>query len=87
MRALPYRAYLWALATLPMLGLLVGFREMQKLYTTVGATFIPLLAIVLLLLNGRRAWVGEARNRPFTALVLLAALVFFAALGWSGLGD
>lgn len=86
-RALPYRAYLWALATLPMLGLLVGFREMQKLYTTVGATFIPLLALVLLLLNGRRAWVGEARNRPLTVLVLLATLVFFAALGWSGLGD
>ena len=48
----------------------------------VAWVFLPYL-----LLNGRRAWVGESGNRPLTVLVLLAALVSFAALGWSGLGD
>jgi Mn2+/Fe2+ NRAMP family transporter len=86
-RAAPYRAYLLLLATVPMIGLLVSFKEMQRLYATVGATIVPLLALALLLMNGRRDWVGKARNRPLTALVLVGALAFFAVLGWSGLAD
>jgi hypothetical protein len=70
-----------------MIGLLVSFKEMQRLYATVGSTIVPLLALALLLLNGRRAWVGASANRPLTVLVLLGALGFFAALGWSGLAD
>jgi hypothetical protein len=86
-RAAPYRIYLLLLATVPMIGLLVSFKEMQRLYATVGSTIVPLLALALLLLNGRRAWVGASANRPLTVLVLLGALGFFAALGWSGLAD
>ena len=86
-RATPYRAYLLLLATVPMIGLLVSFKEMQRLYATVGATIVPLLALALLLMNGRRDWMGKAGNRPLTALVLVGALAFFAVLGWSGLAD
>lgn len=86
-RALPYRIYLLLLATVPMAGLLVSFKEMQRLYASLGATIVPLLAFALLVMNGRRAWVGTSVNRPLTVLVLLGALGFFAALGWSGLAD
>ena len=86
-RAAPYRVYLWLLALAPMLGLVLSFKEIQKLYATMGATFIPLLALALLLMNGRRAWVGAHVNRWPTVIVLLATLVFFATLGWLRIGE
>lgn len=77
-----YRWYLVGIALLPMIGLWVGFARMQKLYAIVGALFIPMLAIVLLLLNGRVAWVGERfRNRPLMSALLLIILVFFLTAG------
>lgn len=79
----PYRAYLWCLATIPMLGLFHEFKTVQKIYAIVGAMFIPLLAVVLLLLNGRTAWVGErCRNGWPTVLALVIAIAFFAWFGW-----
>lgn len=81
--SLAYRGYLVALAIVPMAGLLWSFKEIQKIYAVIGATFIPFLAIALLLLNGRSAWVGERyRNRPATVVVLLATLAFFLWMGW-----
>jgi Mn2+/Fe2+ NRAMP family transporter len=80
-----YRLALLGLATVPLLGLFVSFREVQKLYATVGALFVPVLALVLLVLNGRRAWVGEARNGPVSVGVLVATLAFFAWMAWAGL--
>ena len=77
-----YRWYLLGISLLPMIGLWVGFARMQKLYAIVGALFIPMLAIVLLLLNGRVAWVGERfRNRPLMSALLLIILVFFLTAG------
>ena len=73
-----YRGYLYALASVPALGLFVGFREMQKIYAVFGASFMPLLAIVLLILNGREEWVGKRyRNGPWTSLVLPGTIAFF----------
>ena len=77
--SLPYRGYLFGLAVLPMLGLFWSFQDIQKLYAIIGATFIPLLALALLALNGRSEWVGDRfKNRPTTTFVLLATLAFFA---------
>jgi Mn2+/Fe2+ NRAMP family transporter len=82
-RSPAYRGYLFALAIVPMAGLFWSFQEIQKLYAVIGATFIPLLAIALLVLNGRADWVGERfRNRPATVVVLLATLAFFVWIGW-----
>lgn len=81
-KSMPYRAYQWGIAILPMLGLLMSFKEVQKLYAVIGAMFIPLLAIALLILNGRRVWVGDFTNRPVNIVMLLATLVFFALMGW-----
>jgi len=86
-RAAPYRLYLWLIATVPMLGLVISFKEIQKLYATLGATFVPLLALALLVMNGRRAWVGEHTNRWPTVIVLIATLAFFAVLGWLRIGE
>ena len=81
-RSKAYRGYLLALALIPILGLGVSFREAQKAYAVIGAGFLPLLALALLLLNGRRAWVGEKmRNGVLAVVVLVAALVFFAIAG------
>jgi Mn2+/Fe2+ NRAMP family transporter len=81
-RSRAYRGYLYGLGLVPMLGLFMTFREVQQLYTIIGAAFFPVLALGLLVFNGRAAWIGSAhRNRPLTSLVLVAVLVFFAWLG------
>jgi Mn2+/Fe2+ NRAMP family transporter len=82
-RSTAYRGYLAAMALLPMAGLFRGFGEVQKFYAVVGAWFFPFLALALLLLNGRSAWVGkDYRNRPPTVIVLVAVLVFFGWIAW-----
>jgi Mn2+/Fe2+ NRAMP family transporter len=82
-RSTAYRGYLAAMALLPMAGLFRGFGEVQKFYAVVGAWFFPFLALALLLLNGRSAWVGKAyRNGPMTVAVLVAVLLFFAWIAW-----
>ena len=80
----PYRAYLYGLAIIPAAGLIgVGFARIQLVYAIFGATFMPVLALALLILNGRSAWVGERfRNSWFTSALLLATLVFFLMAGW-----
>ena len=81
--ALPYQAYLYAIATVPIFGLVAfNFQSMQKVYAVVGALFIPMLAAVLLVLNGRPDWVGEQnRNSRWTTAALIGALVFFLLAG------
>jgi Mn2+/Fe2+ NRAMP family transporter len=82
-RSMAYRVYLAALALLPMVGLFYGFRDVQKIYAVVGAWFFPFLALALLLLNGRSAWVGRThRNRPVTVAVLVGVLGFFSWIAW-----
>ena len=81
--ALPYRAYLVALGLVSIGGLFSSFVRIQKLYAVVGALFIPMLAVALLALNGRAAWVGrEHRNGPLATGVLIASLALFAYFGY-----
>jgi hypothetical protein len=64
-------------------GLLTRFEQAQKVYAIVGALFIPLLAVALLLLNGRRGLIGpQFRNAWPVNLLLLAAVAFFLYAGW-----
>ena len=78
-----YRWCLFLLATVPMLGLGVGFARMQKLYAIVGAMFIPMLALALLVLCSRSRWIGRRyRNRPITTVMLVVILVFFVSAAW-----
>jgi hypothetical protein len=78
-----YQGYLFALATVPAIGLWTKFEQAQKLYAIIGAMFIPMLAVVLLILNGQSKLVGERyQNTKLTSLLLLGALVFFVLVGW-----
>jgi Mn2+/Fe2+ NRAMP family transporter len=80
-RAKPYRLFLIVLALVPMIGLFMSFREVQKLYTVIGAYIFPTLALTLILMNGRTAWVGaQLRNRWWTVIALVGVLVFFSWL-------
>jgi Mn2+/Fe2+ NRAMP family transporter len=81
--SLLYRGYLYALAIIPIFGMWVGFANMQKLYAIVGALFMPILSITLLVLMGRAKWVGaEYKNKPLTNVVLMLILLFFLYAGW-----
>jgi Mn2+/Fe2+ NRAMP family transporter len=84
-RAAPYRVYLVLIAVVPMLGLFASFRDVQKIYTVTGALFFPLLALALLIFNGRASWVGaKFKNRPASSLALLGVLAFFT---WMAIGS
>jgi Mn2+/Fe2+ NRAMP family transporter len=78
-----YQCYLYALALVPAIGLcLIGFEPVVKWYSVIGALFIPMLALTLLVLNGRSQWITrQHRNSPLTTLMLAASLVFFLFVG------
>ena len=80
-RSAAYRAYLAFLAIPPMILLWAGKPVWVVLiYSVAGAAFMPLLAGLLLYMNGVRDWLGPLRNRWFANLVLVTALALFAAL-------
>lgn len=79
-RRAAYKVALVALALVPIVGLQLDFRSVQKLYGVFGATFVPVLAVALLVMNGRRGWVGAHRNGPWTIAALGLCLAFFAWL-------
>jgi Mn2+/Fe2+ NRAMP family transporter len=81
-RSAPYRIYLLALAIVPLVQVSHPFRQVQKYYALIGAAFIPLLAVSLLVLNGRRIWTGALRNRPATTVALAAILVISLVAGF-----
>jgi Mn2+/Fe2+ NRAMP family transporter len=82
-RSKSYRGYLAFLAVVPIAGLFVDFRDIQKYYAIIGAAFMPFMAFVLLYLNGSGERVGAAfKNRAMTTVVLIGAILFFALAGW-----
>lgn len=81
--SIAYRGYLLALACIPLIQVDHSFREVQKYYAVMGAAFIPLLALVLLILGGRSDWIGsDHRNRPWTVSMLVIALLLSVAAGY-----
>ena len=79
--SLPYRGYLIALSLIPMLGLLMSFKEAQKLYALVGAAFMPILALALLWMN-RPKYLGRYANSGLVTVLLLCTLGFFGFMAW-----
>lgn len=65
-----------------MAGLLMSFKEVQKFYAVIGAAFIPLLAIALLVMNSRRDWLGRYAYRWPSIALLMAAIIFFGNIAW-----
>ena len=82
-RSGPYRVYLLLIACVPTVGLMMTFQSAQKIYAIVGAIFVPMLALVLLVLNGRSDLVGRKnRNSILVSLLLICTLAFFALMAW-----
>ncbi len=82
MHTKPYRYYLIAITFIPMLGLFMQFKEAQKLYALIGALFIPLLAITLLMMNSRKKWLGKHSNGLVSTLTLIVTLLLFLMLAF-----
>ncbi len=77
-----YRIYLLIIALVPMVGLLYDFELVQKLNSIYGALVMPIVALVLIKLNGRVDWVGEAlKNRRLTVVFLTGVILFFLYTG------
>ncbi len=64
------------IATAPILQAIMRFERVQLLYTLTGAYFLPLLALVLLLML-RRSWCGPLASRWLARVATGAVLGFF----------
>ena len=81
-RSRPYRVYLAGMATIPLLLVRWPVQKLQLAFGITGATLLPLLALTLLIMNNRAAWVGrDFQAGPALNLVLALALLFFTYVG------
>lgn len=77
-----YRGYLIALALVPLLLLGTSVRPLQIVNAVLGACFMPLLALTLLILNNQRRWVGEElRNGRLINAILMFTVALFTIAG------
>ena len=81
-RALPYRLYLFLLASIPLTGLFWKFVTVQKIYAIFGAFIVPLTAIALLILNNKKIMTSEYKNSLLNNLILIIIVMFFILLGF-----
>jgi Mn2+/Fe2+ NRAMP family transporter len=80
----PYRYAMYAIATLPAVGLfVVDFATAQKTYAIIGSLVVPALAAMLLYLNNHSRLVEKAlRNSIYTNTILVLTILFFVLAGW-----
>ncbi|MCA9279596.1 MAG: hypothetical protein KDA34_10875 [Phycisphaerales bacterium] len=77
-----YKATLLLIATVPMLGVLFKFNDIQLIYAFIGAFFIPGLALACLILTSRKSLIGgRYTSSILTKCVLVLAIVFFTVAG------
>jgi Mn2+/Fe2+ NRAMP family transporter len=83
-----YRGFLLFIATVPLLLLWTTLERAQLLYAVFGSLFMPLLALTLLVMNNRTAWVGrDFRTGWGMNLALVITLALFAWVGGRELGE
>jgi Mn2+/Fe2+ NRAMP family transporter len=79
--SLSYRGYLLYLAVPPLLLLTVGKPVwIVVVYSVTGAFFMPFLAVLLLYMNNRRAWLRGFVNGPVMNAVLVVSVLLFGYL-------
>ena len=77
-----YRIYLVAISVVPLVLLWLAVERIQLAYAVMGAMFMPLLALTLLIMNNRERWVGgRFLSGWFTNAVLVITLLLFAYMG------
>jgi Mn2+/Fe2+ NRAMP family transporter len=78
-----YRGFLVALAVVPLANLFLTVERIQLAYAVMGAMFMPLLAVTLLILNNQTRWVGPRfRNSWWINAVLVLTVLLFAYVGY-----
>lgn len=77
-----YRGYLVALATVPLVMLWRSVDSNILIYSVFGALFLPLVALTLLVMNNRAAWIG----RGFTSGWLINAVLAITVAAFVYLG-
>lgn len=78
-----YRAFLVAIAVVPLANLWLSVERIQLAYAVMGAMFMPLLAVTLLILNNQARWVGKRLRNPWWInAVLLLTVLLFAYVGY-----
>lgn len=83
-----YRVFLVCLAVIPLVFLKLKVETIQLTYAVLGALFMPLLALTLLMMNNRRSWVGDRfRSGWLINMFLAATLILFATVGGRALLD
>jgi len=82
------RSCLVALALVPIHLLWLNIHQVQPFYAILGAFFMPLLALTLILLNNRKELVGrQFKNSLLINLILLITLGFFSYIGLKEIVD
>jgi Mn2+/Fe2+ NRAMP family transporter len=77
-----YRGFLFAIAIVPTITLWLTVERVQLAYAVMGAMFMPLLAVTLLILNTRERWVGSwFRSRWWVNATLVIIVLLFAYIG------
>jgi hypothetical protein len=83
-----YRAFLLAIALLPMAQLGITVERAQLLYAVMGSLFMPFLALTLLLMNTRRGWVRDGFVSGWiTHAALVATFTLFTHAGRGEIHD
>jgi Mn2+/Fe2+ NRAMP family transporter len=84
----PYRWYLLGITFIPLVWLWMPVKQIQLAYATIGAWFMPLLALTLLIMNNREKWVGEVfRSRLLLNAALIVTVLLFAYLAFAGISE
>jgi Mn2+/Fe2+ NRAMP family transporter len=77
-----YRSYLVAIGIVPLILVGLPVRSIQLGHAVLGALFMPLLALTLLIMNNHRGWVGDRfRSGWLPNLLLGMTLVVFLVVG------
>ncbi|GJM23685.1 MAG: iron transporter [Phycisphaerae bacterium] len=72
-----YRAFLIALAIVPIVMMNLSLQKVQIYYAVMAAMFMPFLAGTLLIMNNRTAWVGKQYKSGILTNALLTLTVLF----------
>ena len=81
-RGWAYRGFLVALGLASIAGLSSSFVRIQMVYAVLGALFVPMLALALLVLGSRQQRMGSLGNGALAKISLLGALGLFLAFGY-----
>ncbi len=78
-----YRAFLIALAIVPILMMNLSLQKVQIYYAVMAAMFMPFLASTLLIMNNRTQWVGKQfKNGILINTVLALTVLFFGYVAY-----